>query len=112
MTLDEEKAALCQLVASRLPGATVDELWIEESCGCYSEWTQEPPRYCVTFKAPWKRDEDALAKLVTKLEKAVRKFAHANHAFSGGSCCQGDDYVDGDVAEPTLFVRVIPVKPE
>jgi hypothetical protein len=112
MTEQEEKDALSVLVAPWLPDAVVDTLSIEERCGCYSEWTTEPPRYEVTFRAPRPTDETdrKLSNVVRVLEGIVLRFAVAQHQFTGCSCCCGED---GDTtnARPSLWVRVIQERP-
>lgn len=111
MNEDEEKAALIALVAPWLPDATVDTLYIEERCGCYSEWTQEHPRYEVTFKAkrPTGETDRKLSDVVRAIEGLVTRFAHVNHNFSGCSGCCGED---GDLDNPPIscWVRIIPMR--
>lgn len=111
MTKDEEQDALSVLVAPWLPNATVESLNMEERCGCYSEWTQEPPRYEVTFRAPRpeaETDRD-LSNIVRVLEGIVMRFAQQEHAFSGcSSCCEDGDT---DNVRPSLWVRVIRARP-
>lgn len=110
MTTDEEAAALVALVSPWLPDATVDSLYLDESCGCYSEWTQEAPRYEVTFKAPRPSDESdrKLFDVVRVLEGPVMQFALAHHSFTGCSCCCEDG--DTENVRPSLYVRIIPQK--
>lgn len=115
MSEDEEKAALAALVAPWLPDAAVDSLSVEESCGCYSEWTTEPPQYHVTFKAPRPEGESdrTLSDVVRVLEGPVMQFAQAHHRFTGCSCCCGDGEggdCDTDNVRPYLWVRIIPMR--
>ena len=115
MTEQEEKDALVELVAPWLPHATVDTLVIEPSCGCYSEWTQEPPRYEVTFSVPRPANETdrKLSSVVSVLEGVVMVFALVNHEFTGCSSCCGDgesNDFDASNVRPSLWVRIIPVR--
>lgn len=115
MTEADEKAALALLVAPWLPGASVDSLYIQESCGCYSEWTTDSPDYHVTFAAPRPVGESdrALSDVVRVIEGPVMQFALRNHTFHGCSCCCGngesDDYDDSNI-RPSLWVRIIPLR--
>ena len=116
MTEDEERAALCALVAPWLPGATVDMLYVKDWCACYSEWTTDSPDYNVTFKAPRPAGESdrALSDIVRVLEGPVMQFAMAHHEFTGCSCCCGDDDDPDDKVydhvRPSLWVRIIPTR--
>lgn len=116
MTQDEEKAALVALVAPWLPDAGVDSLSIEESCGCYSEWTTESPFYNVTFIAPrpHKETDRKLSDIVRAIEGPVMQFALQHHSFTGCWCCCGDDGDDPNKeytdVRPSLWVRIIPAR--
>lgn len=110
-TNDEVKDALIVLVSPWLPDATVEEFDVQERCGCYSEWTQEPPSFNVTFRATHD-DEVKLSKIVSAIEPLVTRWAKDTYDFTGGQCCQGEDYEDGDEVEPHVWVRVIPIKPK
>lgn len=109
VTEQQEKDALAALVRPWLPDAEVDSLYIETSCGCYSEWTTESPRYEVTFKAPRPSDESdrKLSDVVRVLEGPVMQFALAQHVFSGCSCCCEDGETEN--VRPSLWVRIIPL---
>jgi hypothetical protein len=104
MTDEEAKAQLCALVSPWLSEVSVISLEIQTSCQCYSEWTTDDPHFWVQFRARHD-DEKALSKIVSALEPLVKQWALANYSFSGCSCCQGEDAVDGD-AEPSVWVRV------
>lgn len=115
MTEQEEKDALAALVDPWLPGAIIETLYIQERCGCHSEWTTESPRYEVTFQAPRPTAESdrRLSNVVRVLEGLAMQFAMQHHKFSGCSCCCGDgDGDDGDTSDvrPSLWVRIIPLK--
>jgi len=112
MTTDTADAAvqLCALVAPWLPDAEVETLYVQESCCCYSEWTQDPPYFRLTFRATH-YSEEKLSHLIAALEPIILQWAMSHYTFSGGTCCQGDDYKDGDRVEPSMDVRVIPRKP-
>jgi len=103
----DECEALCALVKPWLPDATVETLNVQECCGCYSEWSQEPPVYEVTFRATH-NNEQALSKLVSAIEPLVMRFATARHLFTGCPSCCGEDGNTNDVW-PSLWVRVIPI---
>lgn len=36
-----------------LPDCELEDIDYNQDCGCYSEWTTEPPRLSLTFRAPW-----------------------------------------------------------
>ena len=115
MTEQEEKDALVALVAPWLPNASIDSFSVEESCGCYSEWTTESPTYNVTFSAPRPAGESdrQLSDIVRVLEGVVMRFAEENHTFTGCRCCCGDPDTDEGFDEntrPSLWVRIIPVR--
>ena len=111
MTTSDEHLALIDLVAPWLPNATIDTLNVQEQCGCYSEWTTEPPVYELTLRAPRPTEETdrALSNLVRVLEPMVLQFAQAHHSFTGCESCQGQDGDTSDVM-PSCYVRIIPVK--
>lgn len=101
-TMKDEEKALGLLVSPWLPNATVTDLEIAEECGCYSEWTQDPCRYCVTFTAPWAGTDEELSRLVAILEPFVEAFSETHHTFQEArSCCEGCI---------TRWVRVIPIR--
>lgn len=102
-TLDDEKKGLVLLVAPWLPGAVVETLDIQESCSCYSEFTQDPCNYFVTFKAPWVGSDDELGLLIRSvLDSLVETFSEQHHTFQEErSCCEG---------RISRYVRVIPLR--
>lgn len=101
-----DAAAILTLLMPWLPGATVDELRFSDSCGCYSEYTQEPCFLDVTLKAPRPVDEStaALGKQVSVWEGILSAWAQRSLQWTGCECCEGD----GHVLQVNL--RVIPVK--
>ncbi len=98
-----EKAAEVEaLVAPWLPNAKVTTFDIQESCGCYSEFTQEPPRLEVTLTAP-RHDDDsdkALGLIVRAIEPMVKAWGISAFSFVGCDACEGTD-------NPSMWVRVI-----
>lgn len=103
-----DRDELAALVAPWLPGATVDEVTAETECGCYSEWTTDSTRFCVTFRAPRPTGErdGALSKLVSALEGIVRAWAQKKFEWRGCECCCGADHTD---ELGYVDVRVIPI---
>lgn len=103
----EEKAAeVVALVAPWLPDAVVTEFDIQESCGCYSEYTQEPAYLHITLTAPRPEDDSdqALGGVVGALETIVQPWAARSFAFSGCSSCADGEPEDGCF---TFWLRVI-----
>jgi hypothetical protein len=92
---------MAALVAPWLPDARVEDLDIQLDCNCYSEWTQEPPRFYITFEAPWSKSEKELSKVVAVLDSLIRGWVISKYTFTGCSNCGG---------EPSLWVRVIPLR--
>ena len=88
----EKAAEVVALVAPWLPDATVTEFDIQESCGCYSEWTQEPPYLHITLAAPrpGNDSDEALGKVIGLLEKIVEPWAERTFSFSGCESCAGE----------------------
>lgn len=99
----QEKAEEVEaLVAPWLPDAKVTIFDIQESCCCYSEYTQEPPHLEVTFSAPRPDDDSdkALGKIINVVEKMVMAWAKSTFSFRGCECCEGTDNL-------SMWVRVI-----
>jgi hypothetical protein len=108
MTKREEMDALCAIVAPWLPGATIADTFdfeLQDECGCYSEYTQEPCGYSVLFTAPWDKSDDELARLITVIEPTIEAFAMRQHTFSGCGCCDEDGS-----GRPNFYIRVSPVR--
>lgn len=103
---DTDRDELITLIAPWLPDAAVDTLEMQTTCGCYSEFTQDPCYFNVTFRAPRPDDETntKLSKLVSVLESVIQPWADRKYDWCGcGSCCD-EDKTD---TTPNVSVRVI-----
>lgn len=66
----------------------------DDSCGCYSEYTQESPRFYLEIKAVLPQNESEEWEIQKILDKDITKWANKNLDFSGCKGC--DPYDDGD----------------
>jgi hypothetical protein len=109
MTDQEAKELLVLMVAPWLPHAEIAELEIQEECGCYSEWTQEPPFFHVTFSAPRAETESDrdVSRLVSVVESVIGPWAQRAYTWKGCESC-GEPGKPRDY--PGFYVRIIPIR--
>ena len=60
------------------------EIEFEDSCGCFSEWTQEPCSLTINLRGTLELDG---SKQRQEIEKALDKWAQSNLTWSGCDCC-------------------------
>ncbi len=108
MTDEEAKEVLVAMVAPWLPNAEIEMLNISTDCGCYSEWTQEPPRFELVLRAPRPAGESdrALSRVVSIVESVIGPWAQRAWTWNGCESC-GEEGKPRDY--PSFYVRLIPI---
>ena len=69
-----------------------DEVLFQDSCGCYSEWTQEPCQFEVFVSGTIPEDNDAQYDLREAIESRLERWAKSTLTYSGCQCC-GEDTI-------------------
>lgn len=106
---DVNEDEILALVMPWLPKAVVESVNISTSCGCYSEYTQEPCFFDVVLKAPRPDGESdrALGSIISILEPMLRSYVLGKFDFHGcGSCCDEGEPTHGEHALRSASLRV------
>jgi len=83
-----QRDQLLNIIHGYVPDATwtdePDNCTLEESCGCYSEYTTESCRFVCAVDSPKHVDRSP-----DGLDEAVERWVRGNLEFSGCACCSG-----------------------
>lgn len=96
-TLHEKANEAEEVLREIEPSLIINDFRVQEDCGCYSEYTTDPPSLYVSASAIIKDETspDAIS-LRDKLSERLKRWAKEVFHFTGCTCCCPNDNCEED----------------